>query len=102
MFDGPIPGTERLAVPALRSVYDETGTPESHYDTKGPYSCGMCVHKTKMDEPFCVHPRVVGDPDLQDRLVQIDGRPTVKIDMVRGCCEYVRGSEPKPESGEKD
>jgi hypothetical protein len=35
---------------------------------------------------------VVGDRDLQDKLVLIDGRPVVKIDMERGCCRYVRPS----------
>jgi hypothetical protein len=90
MFDGPIPGTERLAVPALRSVLDETGTPESGYATGGPYHCEDCIHKTAKDEPFCIHPKVIGDSQLQDNLVQIDGRPAVKIDMERGCCRYVR------------
>lgn len=84
-----IPGTEALGQPRLGSVYDETGTPESGYAESGPYHCEDCIHKTAMDEPFCVHPKVVGDERLQDKLVQINGRPVVKIDMEHGCCRYV-------------
>jgi hypothetical protein len=78
-----------LGQPRLVSVLDETGTPESGYETHGPYHCEDCIHKTAMDEPFCIHPRVVGDSRLQDKLVQIDGRPAIKIDMEHGCCRYV-------------
>ena len=85
-----IPGTEALGQPRLGSIYDETGTPASAYEAHGPYHCGDCLHKTKKDEPFCVHPKVVGDPDLQSQMVTIDGRPAVKIDMEHGCCRYVR------------
>ena len=90
MFDHIIPGTERLGQPAMGSVFDKTGTPASGYEEKGPYHCSDCVHKTAMDEPFCIHPKVVGDERLQDRLVHLNGRPVVKIDMMHGCCEYVR------------
>ena len=94
----PIPGLALLGQPRMGSVYDETGTPDSGYATAGPYSCKCCIHKTAMDEPFCVHPRVVGDHDLQDQLVQINGRPVVKIDMEHGCCRYV--SQTRPECDE--
>jgi len=90
MLGSTIPGTESLGQPRLGSIFDKTGTPASGYATGGPYHCGDCIHKTKSDEPFCIHPRVVGDHDLQDKLVLIDGRPVVKIDMMHGCCEYVR------------
>lgn len=90
-------GLAALALPAVGSIYDETGTPDSGYDEKGPYHCEDCVHKTAMDEPFCVHPRVVGDHQLQNRLVQIDGRPVVKIDMEHGCCKFVRQAKEEPE-----
>lgn len=86
-------GLRALGQPRLTSIYDETGTADSHYEENGPYNCGMCIHRTAKDEPFCVHPKVVGDPALQDRLVQINGRPAVKIDMCSGCCAYVRGAE---------
>ena len=86
----PIPGLDALAAPRLGSVYDEQGTPESGYSDAGPFHCEDCIHKTAMDEPFCVHPKVIGDTLLQDRLVQINGRPVVKIDMESGCCRYVR------------
>jgi len=85
-----IPGTGALGQPRLGSIYDETGTPASGYAEGGPYHCEDCVHKPAMDVPFCIHPRVVGDPELQDRLVSIDGRPAVKICMDRGCCRFVR------------
>ena len=74
----------------MGSIYDETGTPVAHYEELGPYSCKDCVHKTAKDEPFCIHPKVIGDPEMQHRLVQIDGRPVVKINMEHGCCAYVR------------
>ena len=90
MFDAAIPGTEALGQPRLGSIFDETGTPASGYDEKGPYHCSDCIHKTAMDEPFCIHPKVVGDERLQDRLVQINGRPVAKINMMHGCCRYVR------------
>jgi hypothetical protein len=85
-----IHGIEALGQPSIGSVYDKTGTPDSGYAEEGPYHCSDCIHKTAMDEPFCVHPKVVGDVRLQDRLVLINGRPVVKIDMMHGCCEYVR------------
>ena len=90
MSDSLIPGTEALGQPRLGSILDETGTPCSGYATGGPYHCEDCIHKTKSDEPFCIHPKVVGDELLQDKLVLIDGRPVVKIDMEHGCCRYVR------------
>ena len=94
MFLHLISGISALGQPRMGSVYDETGTPDSGYAEQGPYSCEKCIHKTAMDEPFCVHPRVVGDHDLQDKLVQINGRPVVKIDMEHGCCRFVNQTEP--------
>ena len=84
-----IPGLSALGQPRITSIYDETGTADSGYDTRGPYHCEDCLHKTAPDEPFCIHPRVIGDLCLQDQLVMIDGRPAIKIDMGRGCCRYV-------------
>lgn len=85
-----LPGLGALGQPRIGSIYDETGTPDSGYATSGPYHCEHCIHKTAADEPFCIHPKVVGDHDLQDKLVLIDGRPVIKIDMESGCCRYVR------------
>jgi hypothetical protein len=98
-----IPGLDRLCEPspAIRSIYDETGTAVSGYEERGPYHCEDCIHKTAHDEPFCIHPAVIGDPCLQDRLVQIDGRPVVKINMEHGCCKYVNQMS-KPEVEAKD
>jgi hypothetical protein len=96
-----IPGTEALGQPRLGSIYDEMGTPDSGYNESGPCHCEDCVHKTAMDEPFCVHPKVVGDRQLQDKLVQINGRPVVKIDMEHGRCRYVRQA-PESEEHAKD
>jgi hypothetical protein len=84
-----IPGTDALGQPRLGSVYDEQGTPESGYEEKGPYHCEDCMHKTASDEPFCIHPKVIADDRLQNRLVLIDNRPAIKICMERGCCKYV-------------
>lgn len=88
-------GISSLGQPRLGSIYDETGTPESGYATSGPYHCEDCIHKTAMDEPFCIHPKVVGDDRLQDQLVHLNGRPVVKIDMEHGCCRYVNQVRPK-------
>ena len=88
-MDASYPNLSALVLPAVGSIYDETGTPDSGYATDGPYHCEDCIHKTAMDEPFCIHPKVVGDHQLQDKLVQINGRPAVKIDMECGCCRYV-------------
>ena len=90
MFDHIIPGTERLGQPALGSVYDKSGTPESGYEERGPYHCEDCIHKTAPDEPFCIHPKVIADSKLQDRLVLINNRPVIKVCLERGCCEFVR------------
>jgi hypothetical protein len=98
MFDSAIPGTEMLGQPRMGSIYDELGTPESGYSEDGPFHCSDCVHKIKFDEPFCTHPKVIGDSELQERLVQIDGRPVVKINMERGCCRYVRPNHPNDDA----
>lgn len=84
-----IPGIEALGQPRLGSIYDEQGTPESGYEEHGPYHCEDCIHLRAPGEPFCIHPKVVGDSRMQDRLVLIDNRPCVKICLERGCCSYV-------------
>jgi len=96
-----IPGTGMLGQPKLVSIHDQTGTPETGYENHGPYRCEDCIHKTAPDEPFCIHPKVVGDVQLQDRLVQINGRPVVKIDMEHGCCRYVN-QPPCDEDDDRD
>jgi len=103
MFDSIIPGIGALGQPRLGSIYDETGTPESGYGECGPYHCSDCIHKTAKDEPFCIHPKVIGDSALQDKLVLINGRPAVKIDMEHGCCRYVNQPlEGGPEDKDED
>lgn len=89
-----------LGQPRLGSIYDATGTADSEYSAEGPYFCGDCIHRTKPDEPFCIHPRVIGDHALQDQLVQIDGRSAIKIDMSHGCCRFVRPPMKKMEDHE--
>lgn len=93
-------GISALGQPRLGSIYDETGTPESGYEEHGPYHCEDCIHKIEHDSPYCIHPEVIADTRLQDRLVMIDGRPTIKIDLERGCCKYVR-QPAKPDAIEK-
>lgn len=83
-------GIDALGQPRLGSIYDETGTPVSGYEEHGPYHCEDCIHKISHDSPYCTHPKVIADPLLQDRLVMIDERPTIKICLERGCCKYVR------------
>lgn len=89
MFDSLIHGIGMLGQPRIRSVFDETGTPDTGYEEHGPYHCEDCIHKTAKDEPFCVHPKVIADPKLQDRLVQINNRPVIKVNLQRGCCKFV-------------
>lgn len=84
-----IVGISALGQPRLGSIYDEQGTAESGYEEHGPYHCEDCIHKTAKDEPFCIHPKVIADSAMQSRLVLINNRPAVKIDMMRGCCSYV-------------
>lgn len=84
-----IPGTEALGQPRLGSVYDEQGTPESGYEEHGPYHCEDCIHKTAKDEPFCIHPQVIADSRLQERLVLINNRPAIKVNLCHGCCKFV-------------
>ena len=101
MFDSIIPGIGALGQPRLGSIYDETGTPESGYEEHGPYHCEDCIHKTARDEPFCIHPKVVGDPQLQYKLITIDSRPVINIDMEHGCCRYVNQKR-RPEENEEN
>jgi len=90
-------GLHILGQPRLGSVYDEQGTPDSGYSAQGPFSCECCIHKTAPDEPFCIHPKVIADSDLQDKLVMVNNRPVIKIDLEHGCCRYVRQERPDDE-----
>ena len=72
------------------SLYGMQGTADSSYEERGPYHCEDCVHKTAMDEPFCIHPEVISDKALKSRLVKIDGKSAVKINMEHGCCKFVK------------
>ena len=83
-------GIASLRRPSPTSVYAESGTTDSAYEEKGPYHCEDCVHKTAPDEPFCIHPAVLADPEMQSRVVLLDGQPVAKICMERGCCKYVK------------
>lgn len=94
MESNSVPLLPILGQPRLTSIYAPSGTAASEYGTNGPYHCKDCIHKTASDEPFCIHPAVVGDDQLQDHMTMINGRPVVKIDMEHGCCRYVRQSCP--------
>ncbi len=75
------------------SHYSETGTPISGYSEDGPFHCEDCIHRVDPKSSYCIHPVVVADPALKNRLVQIsDGdtfKLTIQIDLMRGCCRYV-------------
>lgn len=73
----------------------EQGTKASGYEEKGPYHCEDCIHKTAADEPYCIHPEVVNDPALKDKLVKIKDTQAVEIDLQYGCCKYVNQNQPK-------
>lgn len=73
-----------------QSAYAEQGTEVSGYEEQGPYHCEDCVHKTAMDEPFCIHPVVIVDPKMKNRLKKISGRTVAKVNLERGCCKYVK------------
>lgn len=83
-------GIESLRRPSPTSVYAVSGTLDSAYEEKGPYHCEDCVHKTAPDEPFCIHPAVLADPEMKSRVVLIDDQPAAKICMERGCCKFVK------------
>ena len=99
-MDFLIPGTDMLGQARHGSIYDETGTPASGYGECGPYHCMDCVHKPAPNEPYCIHPRVVDDFCMQDKLVMIGGRPAIKINLEHGCCRFVRPPAEKCEDHE--
>lgn len=96
----PLDSLAALGQPRLASIYSETGTEVSGYEEHGPYHCEDCIHKTAADEPFCIHPKVLGDPAMQDRIVLLDNRPVAKICMEHGCCSYV--NQPLEEKEDDD
>jgi len=94
----------------MNSSYAEQGTRASGYEELGPYHCEDCIHKTAPGEPYCIHPKVLVDPAMKDKLIRIgkridgsSGHPVIKgkdqlvakIDLERGCCKYVNQSEEK-------
>jgi hypothetical protein len=89
-MDFAIPGTDALGQPRIGSIYDKVGTPDTNYQETGPSHCEDCLHKVSSDAPYCIHPKVVADDKLQDRLVMVDDRPTIKIDLEKGWCAYFR------------
>lgn len=62
----------------------------SGYSKQGPFHCSDCIHKPGPNEPFCNHPLVTSDPDLQDRLVNLNGQNLIQIDLEKGCCRFVK------------
>lgn len=71
---------------------EEQGTALSGYEEKGPYHCEDCVHRMDPKSDLCIHPVVLADPALQSRLVQIDDKKGIRIDLEKGCCGYVNQS----------
>src|SRR5215469_11305140 len=68
----------------------ESGTFGSGYGEEGPYHCEDCIHKPASDAEYCNHPLVVSDPDLQGRVVEMDGQKLVQINLKKGCCRFVK------------
>jgi broad specificity phosphatase PhoE len=71
------------------SKYNETGTSISGYSENGPFHCEDCIHRVDPQSDLCIHPVVIADPELKDRLVQITNGTAVRVDLERGCCAYV-------------
>lgn len=65
------------------------GTRRSGYQELGDYHCKDCIHRTAPSERFCVHPEVIADPEMKDRLIVLNSRTVAEIDLEHGCCEYV-------------
>lgn len=72
------------------SRYAESGTQVGGYGEQGPYHCADCIHKPSSDAPYCNHVVIVADPDLQDRVVEVNGQRLVQISLEKGCCRYVK------------
>ena len=80
---------------ALKATYNEapTGTLEGGYAEEGPYHCRECVHKPAPERPYCLHPHIVNSAQMKERVVKIGGKRMAKIDLEKGCCEYVKPHE---------
>jgi broad specificity phosphatase PhoE len=79
------------------SQYAEQGTAISGYEERGPYHCSDCRHRLDPKSDLCIHPVVIADPELKDRLVQISDGDTyqqaIRINLEKGCCGYVNQSK---------
>ncbi len=71
----------------------EQGTKVSGFVTNGKQYCGDCIHKSGEGQPYCIHPEVVKDPELQDRLVQLGEQPAIQIDLENDCCRFINKGE---------
>jgi len=74
--------------------YLETGTSLSGYEASGPYYCGDCVHLAPASNRtartgVCEHPIVALDTKLEH-----PGKDSTTVNLARGCCRFVRVSEP--------
>lgn len=69
------------------SKYEELGTKLSGFSSGGPFHCADCIHR---EGNYCVHPTVVSDPALEDR-VEEEGVRLYNINSE--CCRFVRPSE---------
>lgn len=68
------------------SQLGEQGTVISGYEEKGKYHCGDCIHRINPKSDICIHPVVIVDPELQDRMVAGQG---IRVDLEKGCCSFV-------------
>lgn len=87
--------------------YKPQGTRLSGLEGKGPYHCGDCIHRQKVDGKFnnkCLHPIVVLDPEvrklpLPSGKTRQHGGNWVEIDEAVECCNFVKQTgEHEPDS----
>ena len=65
------------------------GTRKAGYIENGKQYCGDCIHRTGAGEPYCVHPEVLKDPEMKERMTDYQGQKVIQISLEDGCCDYV-------------
>jgi 2,3-bisphosphoglycerate-dependent phosphoglycerate mutase len=84
------------AMPIFRKSDEaEVGTKASGYSEDGPFHCEDCIHLTEPGQPLCIHPEILKDPELQDKLTQSGSQPAIEINLEQGCCRFVNPGKDK-------